>query len=183
MDLRPTSLTGVFVADTSVFVDHRGTFSRYYCEHDLAEVIGNRRIVQANHSCTRDIGSVRGFHFQYPPHAETKLIRCIKGRVWDVAVDLRAESPTFLHWHAEELSPNNARMLVIPEGCAHGFQVLEEQSEIIYLVTAAYAPETEGAVRYDDERVAVIWPLAVTGLSVRDRNTPLLAPDFPGIRL
>ncbi len=183
MEMRTTPLAGTFVAETRAFVDNRGTFARYYCERDLIDAIGCRRIVQVNHSCTRDIGSVRGLHFQYPPHAEMKLIRCIKGRIWDVAVDLRAESPTFLQWHAEELSPDNARMLIIPEGHAHGFQALEKDSEVVYFVTAAYAPEAEVAVRYDDKRVAVAWPLTVTALSVRDRHAPLLADDFTGIRL
>jgi len=183
MEILPTPLAGVFVIETPTFVDYRGTFTRYYCERDLAEVIGTRRIVQINHSHTRVVGGVRGLHFQRSPHAEMKLIRCIKGSVWDVAVDLRADSPTFLHWHAETLSPDNARMLVIPEGCAHGFQALEAASEIMYFVTSCYAPESERAVRYDDERVAIAWPLAVTGLSARDRDTPSLAPDFLGVCL
>jgi dTDP-4-dehydrorhamnose 3,5-epimerase len=120
-------------------------------------------------------------HFQNPPHAEMKLVRCLKGRVWDVAVDLRSGSPTFLRWHAEELAPEGARMLVIPEGCAHGFQALEPESELLYLHTAFYAPEAEGGVSYADPRLAITWPLPVSDLSPRDRSQPPIDHDFRGI--
>ena len=110
-----------------------------------------------------------------------KLVRCLKGRVWDVAVDLRGGSPTFLQWHAEELSPENARMMVIPEGCAHGFQVLESDSELLYLHTAIYAPESEGGVPYDDPCLSISWPLPVADLSERDRRHPPINPEFIGI--
>jgi len=125
MKIVATPISGVFEVETTPFVDHRGAFARLYCEHELAEVIGGRRIVQINHSRTEMAGVVRGLHYQHPPHAEMKLVRCLKGRVWDVAVDLRQGSQTFLKWHAVELSPARANMLVIPEGLAHGFQVLE----------------------------------------------------------
>ncbi|HNQ76927.1 MAG TPA: dTDP-4-dehydrorhamnose 3,5-epimerase, partial [Pseudothauera hydrothermalis] len=107
----------------------------------------------------------------------------LKGRVWDVAVDLRANSPTFLRWHAEELTPENHRMMVIPEGFAHGFQVLESGSELLYLHTAFYVPTAEGGVRYNDPRLAIPWPLPVSDLSDRDASHPLLAPNFSGIVL
>ena len=110
-----------------------------------------------------------------------KLVRCLKGAVWDVAVDLRSGSPTFLRWHAEELTAHNARMLVIPEGCAHGFQVLEADSELLYLHTAAYAVDAEGGVAYDDPRLAIQWPHPVAELSDRDRNHAPIAPEFAGI--
>jgi dTDP-4-dehydrorhamnose 3,5-epimerase len=112
-----------------------------------------------------------------------KLIRCLKGRVWDVAVDLRRESPTFLHWHTEELTPANTRMMVIPEGFAHGFQVLEPESELLYLHTAFYTPGAEGGLRHDDPRLAINWPLAVTDLSPRDTAHPVISSDFSGIAL
>jgi dTDP-4-dehydrorhamnose 3,5-epimerase len=108
-------------------------------------------------------------------------VRCFKGRVWDVAVDLRAGSPTFLQWHAEELSSENARMLVIPEGCAHGFQVLEPGSELLYLHTAFYSPEAEGGVSCNDPRLGITWPLPVADLSHRDSSLPLIAADYSGI--
>jgi dTDP-4-dehydrorhamnose 3,5-epimerase len=116
MNVRQTALTGVVVVESTAFADHRGAFVRFYCEQELSEVIGTRRIAQINHSRTSTIGAVRGMHYQRPPHAEMKMVRCLKGRVWDVAVDLRAGSSTFLQWHAEELTPDNGRMLVIPEG-------------------------------------------------------------------
>lgn len=110
-----------------------------------------------------------------------KFVRCLRGRVWDVAVDLRRSSPSFLKWHAEELSPEHATMLVIPEGCAHGFQVLEAESELLYLHTAHYEKSAEGGVRHDDPRLGIHWPLPVTDLSERDRSHPLLDTTFPGV--
>src|SRR5262249_48876555 len=135
-----TELPGVSIVDSTPFKDHRGAFARLFCERELASIIGERRIVQINHSRTATRGAVRGLHYQRPPDAEMKLVRCLKGRVWDVAVDLRRGSPTFLRWHAEELSAANGRMIAIPEGCAHGFQVLEPDSELLYLHTAFYNP-------------------------------------------
>ena len=120
--------------------------------------MGSRQIVQVNQSCTRTVGAVRGMHYQHEPHAEMKLVRCLKGKVWDVAVDLRAGSSTFLQWHAVELSAEKARMIVIPEGFGHGFQVLEEDSELLYLHTAHYAPFAEGGVRPMDPRLSIAGP-------------------------
>ena len=120
-------------------------------------------------------------HFQKKPHAEMKLIRCLKGRVWDVAVDLRANSPTFLKWHAEELTAENAKLLVIPEGCAHGFQVLEAESQLLYLHTSFYTPEAEGGVIYNDSQLAISWPLSITDLSERDMLLPSISPDSTGL--
>lgn len=183
MNILPTPLSGVLVVESAAFVDHRGAFARLYCEQELSEVIGKRSIVQINHSRTSHIGAVRGMHYQKPPYAEMKLVRCLKGRVWDVAVDLRAGSPTFLQWHAEELSPNNRRMLVIPEGCAHGFQVLEADSELLYLHTEFYTPTAESGVLHDDSRLAIRWPLPVTDLSERDQRHAAIPADFSGIVL
>lgn len=182
MKVSPTAIPGVIVVDAAPHTDSRGCFTRLYCGRELAGVIGSRRIVQINHSRTAATGAIRGMHFQHPPHAEMKLVRCLKGRVWDVAVDLRAGSPTFLQWHSEELGPQNTRMLVIPEGCAHGFQVLEPESEMLYLHTAFYVPESEGGARYDDPRIGIRWPLLVTEVSPRDAGHPLIAPDFQGIQ-
>jgi dTDP-4-dehydrorhamnose 3,5-epimerase len=181
MNVSPTSIAGVLRVDTVPHADSRGAFARLYCERNLADVIGPRRIVQINHSRTATVGAIRGMHYQHPPHAEMKLVRCLRGRVWDVAVDLRAGSPTFLRWHAEELTPHNARMLVIPEGCAHGFQVLEADSELLYLHTAFYAPQAEGGVRHDDPRLGITWPLPVAELSPRDAGHPKIEPDYRGI--
>jgi dTDP-4-dehydrorhamnose 3,5-epimerase len=112
-----------------------------------------------------------------------KFVRCLRGRVWDVALDLREGSRTFLRWHAEELSPENTRMLVIPEGCAHGFQVLAADSELLYLHTAFYDPASEGGIRPDDPALAIPWPLAITDTSARDRGHALLESSFKGLSL
>ena len=176
-----TSLAGVAVVECTPVEDHRGAIVRLYCERELAPIVGKRRIVQINHSRTTTKGAVRGMHFQRPPHAEMKLVRCVKGRVWDVAVDLRAGSPTFLHWHAVELAPGNALMLVVPEGCAHGFQVLEPESELLYLHTAFYAPAHEEGISCNDPRIGISWPLPVADLSQKDAGHPPITSDFLGI--
>lgn len=176
-----TPLTGVSLVENTPFCDDRGMFYRAFCTHDLTAVLGKRQIVQVNVSRTHATGALRGMHYQKPPHAEMKLIRCLRGKVWDVAVDLRCDSPTFMQWFGVELSPHNALMLVIPEGFAHGFQVLEEDSELLYLHTAHYVPASEGGVRYDDPSLAISWPLPVTDISNRDMNHPLITPNFGGI--
>ena len=182
MKLIETALAGVFLAETTTASDHRGALSRLFCERELAPVLGDRHIVQINQTLTRSVGTVRGMHWQYSPNAEMKFVRCLKGRVWDVAVDLRTGSSTFLNWHAEELSAANARMMVLPEGFAHGFQVLESDSELLYLHTAAYARESEGGLSCSDERLGIRWPLPVRDLSVRDAQHPTLGSDFCGVK-
>lgn len=178
----PTPIAGVLLVTSTLRQDERGSFTRLFCETELAPVLAGRRIAQVNHSRTRQRGAIRGLHYQRPPHAEVKFVRCLKGRVWDVVVDLRAGSPTFLRWHAQELDAAGWRMLVVPEGCAHGFQALEADSELLYLHTAAYAPEDEAGVRFDDARLAIAWPLPPADLSERDRSLPPLDPGFQGLR-
>ena len=129
------------------------------------------------------MGAIRGLHYQSPPYVEMKFVRCLQGKVWDVVIDLRADSPTFLRWHAEELAPSSNCTLVIPEGCAHGFQVLQSGSELLYMHTEFYSPEHEGGVRYDDPRLQISWPLLPVDLSERDLNHPLMNSDFEGIKL
>jgi dTDP-4-dehydrorhamnose 3,5-epimerase len=181
MKIAATPLAGVFEVASQTSSDVRGAFARWFCERELSELLGARKIVQINHSRTTAVGAVRGMHYQRAPHAEMKMIRCIRGRVWDVAVDLRGDSQTFLQWHAVELTPAEGRMLVVPEGCAHGFQALEADSELLYLHTAFYEPSSEGGVDCRDPRIAIRWPLPVTGLSPRDETHPQLAADFQGI--
>lgn len=178
-----TPIADLMLVESTLQTDERGSFSRLYCQKELGELVGERQIVQINQSSTRTVGAVRGLHYQHDPHAEMKLVRCIKGTVWDVAVDLRAGSPTFLHWHAEELSAENAHMMVIPEGFAHGFQVLEEDSVLLYLHTAFFTPLAEGGIRPMDPRLSIAWPLAPQDLSDRDLNHPLLTPEFAGLAL
>ena len=183
LNILPTTIPGLAVVETSQRIDHRGAFARMYCERELAVIIGARRVVQINQSRTATVGAVRGLHYQRPPHAEMKLVRCIRGKVWDVAVDIRNNSPTFLRWHAEELTPTNARMMVIPEGFAHGFQVLEPESELLYLHTAVYTPRSEGGLHHSDPRLAIHWPLDVTDLSPRDEAHPFINFDYSGVVL
>jgi dTDP-4-dehydrorhamnose 3,5-epimerase len=183
MHIQQTGIEGVMVVETTPFVDQRGAFLRLFCEWELSAFLGDRRIVQINSSRTEAAGAVRGLHYQHPPYAEMKLVRCLRGRVWDVPVDLRQGSPTFRHWHAEELTLDNARMLVIPEGCAHGFQTLVADSELLYLHTAFYTPAAEGGVRVDDSRLKIAWPLPITEWSPRDQSLPRLSADFAGIAL
>jgi len=167
----------------SAFSDHRGSFTRLFCDEELGDIVGKRHIVQINRSKTIAAGAVRGLHYQRSPHAEMKLILCLKGKIWDVAVDLRAGSRTFLQWHAEELSGGICRMLVIPEGCAHGFQVLDAESELLYLHTAPYSPSSEGGIQPTDPLLNISWPLPIVDLSQRDNAHPLLSAEFAGLTL
>lgn len=183
MNVIKTPIAGAMVVETRTHEDPRGAFTRLYCLQNLADVMGPRQILQINHSRTVSAGAVRGMHFQLPPHAEMKLVRCIRGRVWDVLVDLRAGSPTFLQWYAQELDMESARMLVIPEGCAHGFQALEPNSELMYLHTAFYTPSAEAGLRHDDPVLRIRWPMAPVELSPRDRSHPLIPDDFAGIQV
>lgn len=178
-----TKIEGVFVIENDPFIDSRGAFTRLFCEKEVSSILGNRHIVQINHSITRAIGAIRGLHYQVPPFAEMKMVHCLKGKVWDVALDLRHGSPTFLQWHSEELTPENAKIMVIPEGFAHGFQVMNENSELLYLHTAFYEKSAEEAIRYDDPNLSIHWPLAFTDISERDKNHPIINKLFTGIKL
>lgn len=183
MNIFTTPLAGLNIAETLPFKDQRGMFERLFCAQELSSCLGERRIVQINHSRTVEVGAIRGIHYQHTPHAEMKLVRCIRGRVWDVAVDIRADSPTFLRWYGMELDGESGRMLVIPEGFAHGFQVLKADSELLYLHTEFYTPEAEGGLRYDDPQLAIEWPLPVGDLSARDRTHRFITAEFNGLSL
>jgi len=178
-----TPIRDLMVVRGCPIIDKRGAFSRLYCEEELAPVIDGRRILQVNHSTTAKVGTVRGMHFQHPPHTEMKFVRCIKGKIWDVAVDLRADSATFLNWHATQLSPSNGSMMVIPEGFAHGFQCLEENSELLYLHTAFYNHEAERRINYGDPILNIQWPIPVTDLSLKDAQCGFLKHDYEGMTL
>lgn len=175
MNLFPTKIAGVSVAKSTRISDSRGSFMRFFCDVELKEILGDRKIVQINHSKTVEVGTIRGLHFQNAPFAEMKLIRCLKGRVFDVAIDLRKDSPTYLQWHAEELSAENGHMFIIPEGCAHGFQALEADSELLYLHTAHYNPKSEGGFMYNDPAIGINWPLEVSVISDRDLKYNLIS--------
>lgn len=172
-----TPIHGVLELVGQPFADHRGAFLNAFRAQEPAfeQAWGARSIAQVNLSRTEQVGTVRGLHLQAAPHGEAKLVRCLRGRVWDVAVDLRPGSFTYGHWHAVELSSEAANALLIPEGCAHGFQVLEPGSELLYLHSGAWVPEAETGVRFDDSRLAIAWPLPAQGLSARDLALPPLA--------
>ena len=165
-------IAGAFVATSSPKGDTRGSFMRLFCANDFGEAHGARQIVQINWSHTITPGTVRGLHYQEGAHADAKWVRCVEGRVWDVIVDLRRESATFLQWHAVELSAENCRAVFIPEGCAHGFQSLEPDSRLLYLHTAFHNPAAERGVAFDDPQLAITWPREVALLSDRDRTLP-----------
>lgn len=177
----PTPLAGALLVQRRRIDDERGFLSRMYCRDEFHAAGVAPALAQINHTLTRRRGSVRGLHFQRPPHAETKLVSCIRGEVFDVAVDLRRESPTFLAWHGEVLSPANERSLLIPEGFAHGFQTLTDDCELIYLHTAAYEPTAEGALNATDPRLSIAWPLPVGDMSPRDRQVAMLPGALEGL--
>ena len=183
MKLVETGIASAWVMETNSILDNRGVFARLFCSGELGSILGARTIVQINHSITGQVGAIRGLHYQKAPHAELKIVRCLKGRVFDVAVDLRQDSPTFLKWNAVELTPENNLAYLIPEGCAHGFQVLEKNSQLLYLHTAFYTPESEVAVRFDDPLIAVNWPLLPTNVSAKDKCHPLLNEMFEGVMI
>jgi dTDP-4-dehydrorhamnose 3,5-epimerase len=152
-----------------------------FCAEELQGLLRGKPLSQINHTYTARSGTVRGMHFQYPPHVETKIVSCLRGEVYDVAIDLRRDSPTFLQWHAERLSAENYRALVIPEGCAHGFQTLVDDSEMLYFHTSAYHSTAEGGLNPQDPVLGIDWPLPVGGLSPRDAVHPMLSADFSGL--
>jgi dTDP-4-dehydrorhamnose 3,5-epimerase len=162
---------------TRRFGDQRGWFSETYNARAFADTGIDLVFVQDNHSMSRDVGVLRGLHFQVPPHAQAKLVRCVRGAVWDVAVDIRKGSPTFGRWVAAELSADNGHQLLIPVGFAHGFVTLEPETEIQYKVTDFYAPACDGGVIWNDPDIALPWPLPAQGptLSDKDQRLPRLA--------
>ena len=176
-------LAGLKLVERTRMGDARGFLSRLFCAEELAAAGWRKPIAQINHTGTAGRGTVRGIHYQRPPHAEMKLVSCLRGEVWDVAVDLRAGSPTFLQWHAERLSPGNACALLIPPGFAHGFQALTDDAELLYLHSAAYAPGAEAGLNPLDPRLALPWPLPVGEMSERDRSHALLTASFEGVHL
>ncbi|MGZ5277686.1 MAG: dTDP-4-dehydrorhamnose 3,5-epimerase [Caldimonas sp.] len=182
MKIEATAISGVWEIETAPRADERGSLTRVFCAAAFERVVPGLGFVQVNHSITLQRGTIRGLHFQRPPSAEWKLIRCLRGRVFDVAADLREGSPTFGRWHAVELSEDNQREILIPPGCAHGFQTLAERCELLYQHSEAYAPEREDGVRHDDPRLAIAWPEPVTSLSPRDRGLRLIDAGFESVR-
>ena len=181
--ITPLPLAGLQLVERRPLGDSRGSLTRLFCVDELACAGWTSAVAQINLSCTARRGTVRGMHFQRPPHAEMKLVTCLRGEVWDVAVDVRADSPSFLHWHAERLSADNARALLIPEGFAHGFQALTDDVELLYCHSAVYAPDAEAGLNPQDGSLAIPWPLAVSDLSASDAGRPSIESGFSGVRL
>jgi dTDP-4-dehydrorhamnose 3,5-epimerase len=149
----------------------------------LAVAGWNKSIGQINHTRTAQCGTIRGMHYQMESHTEMKLVSCIRGEVWDVVIDLRSNSPTFLHWHAQTLSAENCCAMLIPEGFAHGFQAQTADCELVYLHTTVYCPQAEAGLRFNDPRLAINWPIPVGEISARDQSHPLLTTRFRGINV
>lgn len=183
MIFTPTTLEGSWLIELQPRKDSRGWFARAYCREEFEKAGLRTDWVQANHSYTVQQGSIRGLHFQHPPHAEIKLVRCIAGSVFDVIVDIRHNSPTFLQWFGVTLSAENQSMLYIPQGFAHGFQSLTPHSELLYQVSAYYAPQAEAGLRFDDPRLNIHWPLPLADISEKDRQHSLLSADFSGLKI
>lgn len=178
-----TPLEGLFEIQTDASSDARGKFTRLFCEQDFSPARSHLHFTQINLSDTKLKGTIRGMHLQTPPATEAKLIRCLRGSIFDVAIDVRQESPTFLQWHAVELSEDNDRAVFIPEGFAHGFQSLTDNVQLLYMHTAVWSKQDEYGLRHDDPRLAIQWPLPATMVSEKDANYKLVESGYTGIRL
>lgn len=174
MRLKETSIPGNYLIDLDLREDDRGFFARYFCEKEFANAGLNTRWVQINNSMSCDVATLRGLHFQYPPNAEVKLVRCIRGAIWDVVVDLRKGSNTYGKWFGAILSDKNRTMMYVPKGFAHGFVSLESDSEILYLVSDFYEPKAEGTLIWNDPDVGIHWPIQPQILSDKDLQGRLL---------
>lgn len=179
----PLPLAGLMAVERAKRGDARGFLARLFCAETLGAAGWTKPIAAINHTYSALRGTLRGMHFQHPPHAEMKLVTCIRGEIRDVALDLRAGSPSFKSWHAETLSAENGRAMLIPEGFAHGFQALTDDVEILYCHSASYAPEAEGAVNAFDPAFGITWPLPVSVMSERDKAHPMIDDSFRGIVL
>ncbi|MGZ8261281.1 MAG: dTDP-4-dehydrorhamnose 3,5-epimerase family protein [Caldimonas sp.] len=179
--IRPTPIDGLVVVERRPIGDERGSLTRLFCADELAAAGWSEGIAQINLTTTAGRGTVRGLHYQQAPHAETKLVSCLHGEVWDVVVDLRRHSASFLRWHAERLSETNRLALLVPKGCAHGFQTLADNVEMLYLHSAAHAPDAEAGLHPLDPRLAICWPLPVEAMSARDHGHPWIGADAAGV--
>lgn len=182
-DFHLTPLEGLWVIQRKPMEDARGFFARFFCLEEFRAAGLRKPIAQINHTYTLKKGTIRGLHFQHPPHAECKVVNCLRGEVYDVAVDIRKGSSTFMQWHGEILSAANQKSLLIPEGFAHGFQTLSDDCELIYLHTAAFHDLSEAAINIADPEIGIIWPLPITDISDRDRLHPFITEKFKGVEV
>lgn len=183
LNITDSPLQGLKIVERTGLSDARGRFSRLFCIDEMQYAGVNFVVAQINHSCTALAGTIRGLHFQYPPSAEKKLVSCIRGEIFDVAVDLRQDSPTFLKYYSIILSAENNTSLLIPEGFAHGFQTLTNDVELIYLHSAAFDVNNEGGINANDPALAIKWPQEEMIISERDRMHPMIGSDFRGLNI
>jgi dTDP-4-dehydrorhamnose 3,5-epimerase len=183
MNLIPTPLSGAFVLEQTALRDERGYFARVFCEREFGEKGLCTHFLQTNHSLSLRRGTIRGLHYQVPPSAEVKVLRCIRGAVQDVMVDLRQGSPSFLRWHSEVLSEDNLKMVYVPAGFAHGFQALEDGTAVTYQSSSYYSSTHERGVRYNDPLLRIEWQLPQVIVSPKDQGWPNLDPSFSGVAL
>ena len=172
MDFNPCSVSGAFVIVPQPRADNRGWFARMWCAQELAQHGLVDHVAQVNVASSHLAGTLRGMHYQQAPHDEVKIVRCNRGTVFDVVVDLRPSSPSYKRWFGIELSATNGRMLYVPQGCAHGYQTLSNDAEVMYFTSAFYAPAAATGVRYDDPAFGIEWPCTVAALSEQDRSWP-----------
>jgi len=173
MIFKKTKIKGLYIIEPELKIDERGYFARIFCKNEFKKIGFDFKIVQINRSLTKKRGTIRGLHFQKPPKSEDKIVVCLKGKIFDVALDLRKNSPTFGKWFSVELSEENKKMFLIPKGFAHGFQTLTDNCEILYFVSEFYFPKYEGGVRWNDPFFNIKWPLKPTIISEKDKNWPL----------
>ena len=183
MNFIETSLSGAFVIEPSPVGDDRGSFARVFCSRTFEEAGLVGKFVQTNHAKTITAGTIRGLHYQIQPHAEVKLLRCTRGKIYDVIVDVRQGSPTFLHWHGQQLTESNGTMIYVPQGFAHGYQALTDGAEVTYQSSCEYSPESERRVRFDDPRVGIKWKHELCEVSPKDAATEYLLECFSGINV
>lgn len=180
MQFNKTKLEGAYTIELDRLGDDRGFFARLFCSKEFADAGLIDSFVQINNSLTRDKGTLRGMHYQLPPSAEVKVVRCIQGALFDIILDLRPDSPTFCQWFGDTLSAENRRMMYVPKGFAHGFITLEENTEAFYLAGAPYAAEQERGIRYNDPKFNIKWPLEPVVISEKDKNWPDFDPKYHG---
>jgi len=181
--IEDTKISGLKILNQTTIGDSRGYFERLFCIEEMKDLLLEKSVKQINHTLTEKRGTIRGMHFQYQPCSEIKIVKCIRGEVYDVAIDLRENSDTFMCWHGEILSDKNHRSLFIPEGFAHGFQAVDDNCEMLYFHTASYNPTLESGINPFDSQISIIWPIENSILSEKDKTQKMLNNTFKGIKL
>lgn len=183
MEFSKTTLDGAYTIDLNKIGDERGFFARMFCENEFSEQNLETSFIQINNSLSKDKGTLRGMHYQLSPSAEVKVVRCVKGALFDVIIDIRPDSPTYRKWFGELLSAENRKMMYVPRGFAHGFITMENNTEAIYLVSSAYAPDAERGIRYNDPEFNIEWPIPPQEISEKDMNWPDFDEHWHGTKL